>query len=121
MPRTIAKKKKPDETLLDVIEDKAFLYHRKVPEILAKMIINAREKGEPSEAIRLAMALKECAQLAVDFAAKAAPYKHHKLESVDVKTEIEQKFVIRAPTQLKSIDEWMQMTGAKVLDVNKGD
>jgi len=95
------------------------LYHDKVPAILEKMVINARDKGSPAEAIKLAMHLKECTSLSSENAAKLAPYRHPKLESVDIRSEVEHRFVLRSPEPVKSIDDWAKATGASILDVTK--
>ena len=52
-------------------------------------------------------------------ASKLAPYTHPKLEAIEVKSEVEHRFVIRAPNQIASVDEWVKQTGAQRLKIEQ--
>ena len=52
-------------------------------------------------------------EMLVDVAAKLAPYEHAKLESVEVKSTIEHRFVIRAPQQIVDKSKWLEACGVE--------
>jgi hypothetical protein len=96
----------------EVIEDLMIMWRKKIPPIVHLMIENATKQGKPIEALKLFNNLKEASEHALDAAAKLLPVQTPKLESIQVKSEVEHKFVIRAPAQILSIDEWAKQTGA---------
>lgn len=51
---------------------------------------------------------------AIDCAHKLAPYDHAKLESIEVKSTVEHRMVMRAPQKIANVDEWARITGASV-------
>lgn len=58
--------------------------------------------------------LTEAQQRAIDCAHKAAPFKHGRLESIELKQTVEHRMVIRAPNKVKSVEEWAKLTGAEM-------
>jgi len=52
---------------------------------------------------------------AIETATKLALFCHPKLVAVELKSEVEQKFVIKAPDQMASVDDWAKRTGAQYL------
>jgi hypothetical protein len=52
-------------------------------------------------------------EVVIDCAHKLAPYCSPKLESIEVKSNIIHKYVIKAPQMIKSTDEWAKITGAE--------
>jgi hypothetical protein len=107
------------ETELDTLDEIRIRYSKKAKDAFAKILLNARERGQPSEAIKLAMLMKKCDGIAMDAAHKSAPYRHSKLEAIDIKQAVEMRYVIRAPQEIKNVDEWMKATGAKMLVADK--
>lgn len=97
----------------DVLHEKMIFYNNKARKILDE-IIKAMKAGNAS-APELLMAyklLKETDVLAIDCATKLAPYQTPKLESIETKQKIEHRYVLRAPPQMKSTDEWAKAVGA---------
>jgi hypothetical protein len=107
---------KPEKVLAkDVIEELMLMWRDKIPKILRHLIDNASKQGKPVEALRLFNSLKEASEHALDAAHKLVSFQTPKLESVAVRNEITHQFVIRAPNQIGSVDEWMKKTGAERL------
>lgn len=50
-------------------------------------------------------------EMLIEIATKLAPYIHPRLESVEVKGEMEHKFVIRAPLPIKDTKTWLAEVG----------
>lgn len=61
----------------------------------------------------------KASERAIDCAHKLAPYEHAKLESMEVKQTIEHRMVMRAPTKIKSVEEWAKITGASVAQLDE--
>lgn len=61
----------------------------------------------------------KASERAIDCAHKLAPYEHAKLESMEVKQTIEHRMVMRAPTKIKSVEEWAKITGASVAKLDE--
>lgn len=47
----------------------------------------------------------------IDVASKLAPYEHAKLQSVEVKAQVEHRFVVRAPEPIKDTSSWLKAIG----------
>ena len=103
----------------DTIEDIMLMWRKKIPPIVHLMIENATKQGKPIEALKLFNNLKEASEHALDAAAKLLPVQTPKLESIQVKSEVEHKFVIRAPAQILNVDEWAKQTGAVRLQIDE--
>jgi hypothetical protein len=103
----------------EVIEDLMIMWRKKIPPIVHLMIENATKQGKPIEALKLFNNLKEASEHALDAAAKLLPVQTPKLESIQVKSEVEHKFVIRAPAQMLDVDEWAKQTGAARLRIDE--
>src|SRR6478736_6354107 len=114
------KPEKPPKPLArEVIEELMIMWRDKIPRILRLLIENARDQGKPIEALKLFSSLKEASEHALDAAHKLAPFQSPKLESIAVKSEVQHKFVIRAPDQITNVDEWLKQTGAQRLKIEQ--
>jgi hypothetical protein len=69
----------------------------------------------PNEIFRIVKMYGDNVERAIEVAAKLAPFCHPKLEAVQVKSEVEHKYVIQAPGQMASVDDWAKRTGATYL------
>jgi len=75
--------------------------------------------ASPVEILRIVTKYGDSVVRAIEVAAKLAPYSDPKLEAIEVKSEVEHRFVIRAPEQMKSVDDWMKRTGAEQLRLDQ--
>jgi len=91
-------------------------YRKEAKEILEHIIELTLSQNKNSVALKqLYQQIDSANQTVIDCAHKLAPYQTPKLESIEVRNKIEHKFVLRAPQQVKSVDEWMKTTGAEKL------
>src|SRR5262249_54571878 len=59
-------------------------------------------------------------QRTIDTASKLLQFYHPKLESIDIKNEVEHKFVIRVPdVKIQNVSEWAKLTGAQTHRLGK--
>jgi hypothetical protein len=118
-PKTDTDTEDLSPSALDVLERAMVHYDQKAEAVFARLVQNASEKGNVVEALKLAMMQKECRQHAIDAASKLAPYRHPKLESIDLRSEETRHYVIRAPETVANLTEWMAKTGASMLQVEE--
>lgn len=100
---------------VDVLREVMTFHHEKAKDIILSIITLLKKEEKPRGDL-LANMYKEYSRntdLAVDCAAKLAPFESPKLQSMEVKNEMVHKFVMRVPAQSMSTDDWMQATGAK--------
>lgn len=108
----------------DVLYDAMINFESKANTIITVMIemIKSTQKSNYQELKVLYQEFRRCSELACDYATKLAPYQSPKLESIEVKSEVEHRFVLRVPHQMKSVEEWSKLTGAnklKIEDITK--
>jgi hypothetical protein len=72
--------------------------------------------ASPVEILRIVQKYGDSVERAIECATKAAPYWHPKLEAIEVKSEVEHKYVVHAPDQMISVQEWAIKTGAAFLE-----
>ena len=99
---------------VDVLRERMKFNHNVAQDIIAGIIVLLK-KDVPPRGDLLAQMYKEysrTADLAVDCAAKLAPYESPKLQSMEVKTENIHRFVVRTPAPAATTEEWMKTSGA---------
>jgi len=98
----------------DVLYDGMVNFETRAKQCLSVMIetIKNSQKSNYAELKILYQEFRKCQELAADYAHKLAPYQSPKLESIEVKSQVEHRYVMRVPHQMKSNDEWMKATGA---------
>ena len=97
----------------DVLHEKMVFYSKKANKILTEIIKAMKESNASAAELLMAYKLlKETDMLAIDCATKLAPYQTPKLESIETKQKIEHRYVLRAPPQMKSTEEWAKAVGA---------
>lgn len=101
----------------DMIYSKMITYDTKAKEILQFMIDHYKkaEKAQFDKIKQLYQQMRACDDIVIDCAHKLAPYQSPKLESVEVKSKIEHRYVMQVPQQMKSKDDWMKHVGAEKL------
>lgn len=107
---------------VDLLYQKMMFYAEKSQTILKAIIQDMNDNPEGGDAklrIQAMRMLKESDELAIDCAVKLAPFQSPKLESVEVNNKVEHRYVMRAPAQFKSTDDWAKATGAKHQDDTK--
>jgi hypothetical protein len=107
---------------LDVIEANMVFYHEKAEKLTTDLIRRLNDMGtSASQLIALYKDLLNHRDLAVQSAAKAAPYRHSKLESHEIRTQEAVRFVIQAPEPIDDVNVWLErckaeMSGRAVAD-----
>lgn len=103
----------------DVLYTKMHTYNKEAKEILNYLITEIKNNNKNSPALKqLYLLMQKADDIVIDCAHKLAPYQTPKLESIEVKSRIEHKFVIRSPQQVKSVEEWMKVTGAELVKLD---
>lgn len=98
----------------DVLHEKMVFYSNKANKILVEIIKALKDSNASAPELLMAYKLlKETDMLAIDCATKLAPYQTPKLESIETKQKIEHRYVLRAPPQMKSTEEWVKAVGIK--------
>lgn len=108
----------PRDVFQHLLED-AFHNYKAIRELLVNKLKSSDSITEAGM-MRLLNKFGNISENTLDVASKYAPYCHAKLEAIEVKSEVEHRFVIRAPQKVKSVEEWMTITGAKVASIEEG-
>lgn len=104
---------------VDVLHNKMHTYNKEAREILSYLIEQMRAQNKNSPALKsLYQLMQKADEIVIDCAHKLAPYQDAKLNAIEIKSKISHSFVLRAPTKVKSIKEWQELTGAEVLPPN---
>jgi len=105
----------------DVLYDGMVNFETRAKQCLAVMIdsIKGQQKSNYAELKLLYQEFRKCQELAADYAHKLAPYQSPKLESIEVKSQVEHRYVMRVPHQMKSTDEWTKATGASKVSLEE--
>ena len=98
----------------DVLYDGMVNFETRAKKIIEVLIdsIKASQKSNYAELKILYLEFRKCQELAADYAHKLAPYQSPKLESIEVKSQVENRYVMRVPHQMKTTEEWTKATGA---------
>ena len=99
---------------VDVLREVMRFRHEQAKDVLSGIIVLLKQDPLPRGDL-LANMFKEyarCADIAIDCAAKLAPYESPKLQSMEVKAETVHRFVVRTPAPALTTEEWMKNTGA---------
>lgn len=94
---------------VEVLEQQMNYYHTQAEGVIAKIILILKEDKKPRGDILALMYKKfeQCAEKARECAAKLAPYQSPRLESIETKTEVEHRFVVRIPNKYENSQEWL--------------
>lgn len=116
--RSTTKKITQLERATDVLYKKMLFYDVKAKLLLEK-IVEENKKSDKARGDIEVWAYKElrkCDDIVIDCAHKLAPYQSPKLESIEVKKQVEHRYVMRTPSPIKDTNEWMRVTGANKID-----
>jgi len=103
----------------DVLYDGMVNFESRAKNILQVMIETVKGKANYAELKILYQEFRKCQELAADYAHKLAPYQSPKLESIEVKSQVEHRYVMRVPHQMKSTNEWIKATGASKVSLEE--
>lgn len=103
---------------VDILYQKMSAYNREAKEILSFMIEQARLKNDHPKLNSLMKMMVKFDDTVIDCATKLAPYQAPKLANIEIKSKVEHKFVIRAPSPISSVEEWQRITGAEQMKLN---
>jgi hypothetical protein len=106
---------------VDVLYEQMCIHHFQAKSVIRSMLDLVREDPKANFAVMkdLLAKMRQCGEVAIDCAAKIAPYQTPKLETLEVKSKVEHKFVIEAPQPVASVTDWAKLTGAKLAKINK--
>lgn len=106
---------------VDLIYKTMVFYETKAETIIESLIARIRDddRARGDLLMKMALELRKCKELVIDCATKLAPYQTPKLESLEVKSKVEHRFVVRAPQSIKSVEEWKKLTGAEELKIDQ--
>ena len=100
-----------------MLYEKMIFYNRKAKLLYAAIIEKLRQDGARADVLAgMAKQLQRCNDIAIDCAAKLAPYQSPKLQSMEVNKKITQRFVIEAPQQMMSSHAWLE-NSKKLIDI----
>ena len=102
---------------VDVLYNKMVFYNQEANEMGLKIweLLKQGDKARGDKLADMYKAMMRINDLAIECATKLAPYQSAKLESVEVKKTVEHRYVIRAPAQLKSVQDWSQQVKLEAL------
>jgi len=96
----------------EVLFEEMYFYRKKaikIGRLIAKYL--KEEGGRGQELVALYKHMTNLKKDIVDVATKLAPYEHAKLESIELKAEIEHKYVIRAPMVAATTQDFLKLVG----------
>lgn len=93
-------------------------YDREAKKILKAVLAELRkaDKSDGKSIIHAMKLIYDADKIAIECAIKLAPFQAPTLKSVEVKSKVEHRYVMRAPVTAKSTDEWVKQTGASQSD-----
>lgn len=92
-----------------VLEAQMMFYHEKAEGLIAEIVDTLKTlRARPEVIVTMYKEFQKCADHARDCAAKLAPYQSPRLESIENKSKVTHKFVIRAPDRVKDSKEWLE-------------
>ncbi len=103
----------------DVLYAKMHVYNNEAKAILSAMLDNIKNTGNIMAIRELYLLMRKADDVVIDCAHKLAPYQSPKLETIEVRNKIEHRYVLRAPTPVKSVEEWTKITGAEKVRVEQ--
>lgn len=117
MPLAAIENTEPPEELsrhATKVLQEAMIFHDKKAKFIITQIIKLLKEDKKQRGDLMALMYKkfsEATAIAIDCANKLAPYESAKLSSIEVKTQIEHRFVLRAPSQAKNNEDWFSQIG----------
>lgn len=97
----------------DVLNEQMMFYRNKSLH-LAKMIIDtikANPKHRGDQLVQMYKLMSRAREMTIKVAAELAPYRKPKLQSVEVVSKVEHKFVIRSPEAISDTGDWLRAVG----------
>lgn len=97
----------------DVLYEQLYFYRNEANKLGMKIaeILKNEPKARGDLLFNLYKIMMDNRKLLIDVATKLAPYEHPKLESIEVKSQVEHRYVIRAPNQIKTTGDWLKSVG----------
>lgn len=97
------------------------IWHRdQSAEICQKIIDKLKENNARGDLIAMMYKyMSEANKIVIDCAAKLAPYESPRLESIEVKKTITNRFVIQAPRAFDNNDTWLANTKKELLQIEQ--
>lgn len=110
-----------------VLYEKMVFYDKRAVRLysdIRKKLKQDADNGEPSRGDIMAQMIKymnAANDVCIECAAKLAPYQSPKLQSMEVNKKVTHRFVIQAPKQVESSQEWLsQAEGHKSIKLLNG-
>lgn len=98
----------PDSAIA-VLRQQMLFYRDQAEEICEKIIEALKKNNSRGDLVAMMYKhLSDASKMTIDCAAKLAPYQSPRLESVEVKKTVTNRYVIQAPTAFNDQDLWLQ-------------
>lgn len=99
---------------VEVLRDTMNFHHNQAQDVILGIIVllKADPKSRGDLLTHMHKQYEKARDIAIDCAAKLAPFESPKLQSMEVKQETIHRFVVRSPTQALTTEDWMKNTGA---------
>ena len=98
----------------DVLQEQMVFYRDKSLQ-LAQLIIE-KIKNDPKhrgdQLVAVYKQMTRAREMTIKVATELAPYRKPKLQSVEVKTQVEHKYILRAPEPIAETGDWLKLVGA---------
>jgi hypothetical protein len=108
---------------VDVLYEQMCIHHFQAKSVIKSMLELIHDEPKANFAVikELLAKMRQCGEVAIDCAAKIAPYQTPKLETLEVKSKIEHKFVVEMPQKVASVAEWAKLTGANLAKLERNN
>lgn len=98
---------------LQVLQEQMVFYRSKSL-VIAEMIVTKIKEDKNFRGDQLVALYKQMSrarEMTIKVASELAPYRKPKLQSVEIKSDVEHRFVIRAPDPINTTGEWLKSAG----------
>ena len=97
---------------LVILRQKMEFYNGEAERIIIAIIKALKKENKRGDLLHsMYKELARCNDIAIDCAAKLAPFEFPKLQSQEVKQKVEHTFVVRVPAVMHSPEEWLDAIG----------
>ena len=115
-PNTLAAK----DSAVQTLQSEMVFYRDQAAELIERIIEMLKSQG--ANGLAIAMMYKHMAEakkMAVDTAAKLAPYQSPRLQSIEVTKQTTHKYVIESPKRIDSEQDWIENTRRELKLIDK--
>lgn len=93
---------------VETLAENMDFYNNKAEALLLQLREQMKQASRGDLAAAMTKHILHCRDMAIECAAKLAPYQNPKLQSVEVNKKVTHRFVIQAPKIIKDSSEWLR-------------